>query len=139
MPKFSFPHNFFAIAAIPFANGLHAYDIDMGVFYITAVSSIGVAGILLAGWSSNNKYSLVGAMRSGAQIISYELSVGLSLFTIVILTGSLQFSVEIHRLWKWDCRIFVPMNDEDGCVSRADVGFRRGCAGHVQVVPHRST
>lgn len=94
-----------AIAAVPFANGLHAYDVDMGVFYITAVSSIGVAGILLAGWASNNKYSLVGAMRSGAQIVSYELSVGLSLFTIVILTGSLQFSEIISSQadgwWIW--------------------------------------
>jgi len=57
-----------------------------------AVSSIGVIGILLAGWSSNNKYSLIGAMRSGAQIISYELSVGLSLLTIIVLAGTMQFS-----------------------------------------------
>ena len=83
--------SFMAIAAIPFANGLHAFDIDIGIFYITAISSIGVVGVLLAGWASNNKYSLIGAMRSGAQIISYELSVGLSLLTIIILTGSLQF------------------------------------------------
>jgi NADH-quinone oxidoreductase subunit H len=60
--------------------------------YVIAVSSLGVVGILLAGWSSNNKYSLVGAMRSGAQIISYELSVGLSLLTIIILAGTMQFS-----------------------------------------------
>jgi NADH-quinone oxidoreductase subunit H len=83
---------FMAIAAIPFAKGLHAIDFDIGIFYVTAVSSIGVTGILLAGWSSNNKYSLIGAMRSGAQIVSYELSVGLSLLTIVILTGSLRLS-----------------------------------------------
>ena len=60
--------------------------------YISAVSSLGVIGILLAGWSSNNKYSLIGAMRSGAQIVSYELSVGLSLLTIIVLVGSLQLS-----------------------------------------------
>jgi len=87
--------SFMSIAAIPFANGLHAFDIDIGIFYITAISSIGVVGVLLAGWASNNKYSLIGAMRSGAQIISYELSVGLSLLTIIVLTGSLQFSVII--------------------------------------------
>jgi len=82
--------SFMAIAAIPFAKGLHAIDLNIGIFYILAVSSMGVIGILIAGWSSNNKYSLIGAMRSGAQIVSYELSVGLSLVTIVILAGSLQ-------------------------------------------------
>jgi NADH-quinone oxidoreductase subunit H len=77
--------SFMAIAAIPFAKGLHAIDFNIGIFYVIAVSSLGVVGILLAGWSSNSKYSLIGAMRSGAQIISYELSVGLSLLTIVAL------------------------------------------------------
>ena len=85
-----------AIAAIPFAKGLHAIDFDIGVLYVSAISSMGVIGILLAGWSSNNKYSLIGAMRSGAQIVSYELSVGLSLLTIIILTGSLQLSVIVE-------------------------------------------
>jgi NADH-quinone oxidoreductase subunit H len=84
--------SFMAIAAIPFAKGLHAIDLNIGVLYIVAVSSMGVIGILLAGWSSNNKYSLIGAMRSGAQIISYELSVGLALITVVILAGTMQFS-----------------------------------------------
>ena len=91
--------SFMAIAAIPFAKGLQAIDFNIGIFYIMAVSSLGVIGILIAGWSSNNKYSLIGAMRSGAQIVSYELSVGLSLVTIVILAGSLQLStiVEAQR------------------------------------------
>jgi NADH-quinone oxidoreductase subunit H len=84
--------SFMAIAAIPFAKGLHAIDFDIGILYVIAVSSLGVVGVLLAGWSSNNKYSLIGAMRSGAQIISYELSVGMSLLTIVILAGTMQFS-----------------------------------------------
>ena len=84
--------SFLAIAAIPFAKGLHAMDFNIGILYLMAVSSMGVIGILLAGWSSNNKYSLIGAMRSGAQIVSYELSVGLSLITIVILAGSMQLS-----------------------------------------------
>ncbi len=87
---------FMAIAALPFAKGLHALDFDIGILYVAAVSSLGVIGILLAGWSSNNKYSLIGAMRSGAQIISYELSVALSLLTIVVLTGSLQLSVIVE-------------------------------------------
>lgn len=91
--------SFLAIGAIPFAKGLQAIDFNIGVFYVMAVSSVGVIGILLAGWSSNNKYSLIGAMRSGAQIVSYELSVGLSLVTMVILAGSLQLStiVEAQR------------------------------------------
>jgi NADH-quinone oxidoreductase subunit H len=102
--------SFMAIAAIPFANGLQAFDVDIGVFYITAISSIGVVGVLLAGWASNNKYSLIGAMRSGAQIISYELSVGLSLLTIIVLTGSLQFSeiIESQRAGWWLFRGHIP-------------------------------
>lgn len=88
--------SFMAIAAIPFAKGLHAIDFDIGVLYVIAVSSLGVVGILLAGWSSNNKYSLIGAMRSGAQIVSYELSVGLSLITIIILAGTMQFSAMVE-------------------------------------------
>ncbi|MDH5398760.1 MAG: NADH-quinone oxidoreductase subunit NuoH [Cyclobacteriaceae bacterium] len=83
---------FMALGALPFAKGLHALDFDIGILYISAVSSIGVIGILIAGWSSDNKYSLIGAMRSGAQVVSYELSVGLSLLTIVVLAESLQFS-----------------------------------------------
>ena len=67
-------------------------DFDIGIFYVAAVSSLGVLGVLLAGWASNNKYSLIGAMRSGAQIVSYELSVGLSLMTIIVLAGTMQFS-----------------------------------------------
>jgi NADH-quinone oxidoreductase subunit H len=91
--------SFMAIAAIPFANGLHAIDLNIGILYVIAVSAMGVIGILLAGWSSNNKYSLIGAMRSGAQIVSYELSVGLALITVVILAGTMQFSeiVEAQR------------------------------------------
>lgn len=87
---------FMAMAALPFAKGLQALDFDIGILYVAAVSSLGVIGILLAGWSSNNKYSLIGAMRAGAQIISYELSVALSLLTIVVLTGSLQLSVIVQ-------------------------------------------
>ncbi len=83
---------FLTLGAIPFAPGLQGMDFDIGVFYISAVSSIGVIGILLAGWSSNNKYSLIGAIRSGAQIISYELSVAMSLITMVILAGTMSFS-----------------------------------------------
>ncbi len=85
-----------AMAALPFAKGLQAIDFNIGVFYVMAVSSLGVVGILLAGWSSNSKYSLIGAIRSGAQIVSYELSVGLSLLAIVVFSGSMQLSTIIE-------------------------------------------
>ncbi|MBT8264431.1 MAG: NADH-quinone oxidoreductase subunit NuoH [Muriicola sp.] len=81
-----------ALAVIPFTQEFHAFDINIGVFFLIAISSIGVIGILLGGWSSNNKFALIGAMRSGVQTISYELSVGLSLLTMVIVSGTLQLS-----------------------------------------------
>ncbi|MEI7595806.1 MAG: NADH-quinone oxidoreductase subunit NuoH [Bacteroidota bacterium] len=87
--------SFLAIAAIPFSQALHAIDFNIGVLYVVAVSSLGVIGILLAGWSSNNKYSLIGAMRSGAQIVSYELSVSLALITIVVLASSVDLGAGV--------------------------------------------
>ena len=80
------------LAPIPFAKGFRIWDINIGVLYVSAISSLSVIGILMAGWASNNKYSLLGAMRSGAQIVSYELSAGLSIISIVVLSGSLQIS-----------------------------------------------
>jgi NADH-quinone oxidoreductase subunit H len=80
------------MAPIAFAKDFQIWDLNIGVLYVTAISSLNVIAILMAGWSSNNKYSLLGAMRSGAQIVSYELSAGLSVLTIVVLTGSLQVS-----------------------------------------------
>lgn len=80
------------LAPIAFARDFQLWDINIGVLYVTSVSSIAVIGILIAGWSSNNKYSLLGAMRSGAQIVSYELSAGLSVITIVLMAGSLRIS-----------------------------------------------
>lgn len=97
--------SFMAMGALPFAKGLHAIDLNIGVFYLMAVSSMGVVGVLLAGWASNNKYSLIGAMRSGAQIVSYELSVGMSLVTIVVLAGTMQLS-EIVQAQQYGWFIF---------------------------------
>jgi len=80
------------MAPIAFARDFQIWDINIGVLYITAISSLNVIAVLMAGWSSNNKYSLLGAMRSGAQIVSYELSAGLAILVIIVLTGSLQIS-----------------------------------------------
>jgi len=98
------------LAPIPFAKGLLMYDINIGVFYISAVSSISVIGILMAGWASNSKYSLLGAMRSGAQIVSYELSAGLSIIVIVALAGSMSMNdiVESQRTGWWIFKGHIP-------------------------------
>lgn len=88
-----------SLAVFPFAQNIQAFDINIGIFFLIAISSIGVIGILLGGWASNNKFALIGAMRSGVQTISYELSVGLSLLTMVLIAGSLQLSeiVEVQK------------------------------------------
>lgn len=78
-----------AFAVLPWGKGMQIIDFNIGIFFLIAVSSIGVLGILLAGWSSNNKFTLIGAMRSGAQMISYELSIGLSVVTMVCFAGSM--------------------------------------------------
>ncbi len=77
---------------LPWNNGAIILDFNVGVFLYTALSAIGVIGIFLAGWSSNNKYGVVSAMRGAVQMISYEISLGLCLITAVILTGTMQVS-----------------------------------------------
>lgn len=94
-----------ALIALPLSPLLTVADMDIGVLYLSAVSGFGVIGILLGGWSSNNKWSLIGAMRAGAQIISYELSVTLSILVVVMLSGSLKLSQIIQSQeqgwWIW--------------------------------------
>ena len=88
-PYFVLVASVVVFACLPWGKGLQAIDFNVGVFFMTAVSSLGVVGILLAGWSSNSKYTMIGAMRSGAQMISYELSIGIAMLTIVCLAGTM--------------------------------------------------
>ena len=78
-----------AFAVLPWGNGMQILNFNIGIFFLLAVSSIGVLGILLAGWSSNNKFTLIGALRSGAQMVSYEISIGLSATTMIVLAGTM--------------------------------------------------
>lgn len=89
---------------LPWNKGADVLDFNVGIFLLTAVSSIGIIGIFLAGWASNNKYSVVSAMRGAVQLISYEMSLGLCLITAVILTGTMQISgivAEQTGPWNW--------------------------------------
>ena len=97
-------------SCLPFAKGLQVLDFNIGVVFIMAASSFGILGILLAGWSSNNKFSMIGAMRSGGQMISYELSMGLSILTLVVLSGTMQISdiVEVQTKGWFIMRGHIP-------------------------------
>lgn len=91
-----------AFAVLPWGPGWQVIDFNVGIFFLVAVSSIGILGILLAGWSSNNKFTLIGALRSGSQMVSYELSIGLSVITMVCLAGTMSVSGIVmaqERLW----------------------------------------
>ncbi|OFZ20409.1 MAG: NADH-quinone oxidoreductase subunit H [Bdellovibrionales bacterium GWB1_55_8] len=104
-PLLMFIGTILVLLVLPFSPIVQVADVNIGVVYITAVSGFSVLGILLGGWSSNNKWSLIGAMRAGAQIISYEVSATLALLVVVLFSGSLQLS-EIVRSqaegwWIW--------------------------------------
>ena len=91
-PVVVFVASFLPFVAIPFGKNLIAQDLNLGLLYILAVSSLGVIGIFMAGWGSGNKYSLLGGMRTAAQIISYEIPLVLSILTIVMISGSLSMN-----------------------------------------------
>jgi len=80
---------FITMAALPFSPTIIVADMNIGIFYILAVSSLGIIGLILAGWSSNNKWSLYGAMRSAAQIVSYEIPAAMSIIGVIMLTSTL--------------------------------------------------
>lgn len=107
-PYVVFIGSYAAYAAIPFSSAYIGSGINIGLFYIIAVSSLVVIGILMAGWASNNKWSLFGAMRSAAQIVSYEIPTALALLSVVMIAGTLNLQ-EINRMqagWFWNWFIF---------------------------------
>ena len=79
-------------AVIPLAENFVIADINVGILYILAVSSLGVYGVIIAGWASNSKYAFLGAIRSAAQMISYEISIGLIIVNVLLFTGSLNLT-----------------------------------------------
>ncbi|MFQ5606918.1 MAG: NADH-quinone oxidoreductase subunit NuoH, partial [Candidatus Zixiibacteriota bacterium] len=104
-PAFSILATVLALIIIPMSPSLQVVDLNIGIVFIAAVGGFGVFGTLLGGWSSNNKWSLLGAMRAGAQFISYEISVTLSLLVAVLFAGSLQLSEIVQSQadgwWIW--------------------------------------
>lgn len=104
-PFVVFIGSYAAFAAIPFSAAYIGSEINIGLFYILSISSIVVVGLLMAGWASNNKWSLFGALRAAAQIVSYEIPVALSLLAVVMVVGSFDLQ-EINRaqsgmFWNW--------------------------------------
>ncbi len=100
---------FLVLVVIPFSPMLQVADLNIGILYVSAISGLGVLGILLGGWSSNNKWSLLGAMRGRAQIISYELSATLAVLVVVLFSGTLSLSKIVQSQsegwWVWRAHI----------------------------------
>jgi len=94
-----------AFVAIPFSSALIAADLNLGLLYITSVTSLVVVGILMAGWASNNKWSLIGGIRAAAQIVSYEIPAALTIFSVVLITGTFSTQSIIQQQgwapWSW--------------------------------------
>ncbi len=106
-PMLTFGLALIAWAVIPFGPGLVLADINVGVLYLFAISSLGVYGVIIAGWASNSKYAFLGALRSAAQMVSYEVSIGFVIITVLLCVGSLNLSrvVEAQQgLW-----FFIPL------------------------------
>ena len=96
---------FLAWAVVPVAPGWVMSNVNIGILYVLAISSLGVYGIIIGGWASNSKYPFMGALRSTAQMISYEVSIGFIILTVIFLTGSMNLSEIVNAqaggFWQW--------------------------------------
>jgi len=105
-PLISFVLAFVAWAVIPFGPGWVVSDLNVGILYLFAISSLGVYGIIMGGWASNSKYPFLGSLRSAAQMVSYEVSLGFVIITVVLLVGSMNLSqiigAQAGGIWNWN-------------------------------------
>ena len=105
-PLVSFTLAFGAWAVMPLAPGWVVSNINVGILYLFAVSSLGVYGIIMGGWASNSKYPFLGSLRSAAQMVSYEVSIGFVIITVILLTGSLNLQTIVEKqaggFWNWN-------------------------------------
>lgn len=109
-PMLTFLLALVAWAVIPFGPGLVLANINVGVLYLFAISSLGVYGIIMAGWASNSKYAFLGGLRAAAQMVSYEVSIGLVIITVLLCVGSLNLSKIIEaQKTVWFCIPLFPM------------------------------
>ncbi|WPZ33295.1 NADH-quinone oxidoreductase subunit NuoH [Thalassobaculum sp. OXR-137] len=109
-PMLTFILSLIAWAVIPFGEGMVLADINVGVLYLFAISSLGVYGVIMSGWASNSKYAFLGALRSAAQMVSYEVSIGFVIITVLLCVGSLNLTaiVEAQRT-VWFAIPLLPM------------------------------
>ena len=106
-PILTFLLSLIAWAVIPFDQGMVLADLNVGVLYLFAISSLGVYGIIMAGWASNSKYAFLGALRSAAQMVSYEVSIGFVIITVLLCVGSLNLSqIVMAQKTVW---FFIPL------------------------------
>lgn len=112
-PMLSLGCAFLSWAVVPFADGWVLADVNVGVLFVLAIGSLGSYGILLGGWASNSKYAFFGAMRSMAQMISYEIAMGFSLIPVLMLSGSMNLTQIVFSqgggVWNWNCFLLFPV------------------------------
>ncbi|MFT9458767.1 MAG: NADH-quinone oxidoreductase subunit NuoH [Acetobacter orientalis] len=109
-PFLTFSLAMIAWAVIPTGNGLAVANINVGILYLLAISSLGVYGILIAGWASNSKYAFLGGLRSAAQMVSYEVSIGLVIVSVLLAVGSLNLNdIVLAQRHVWFCLPMFPM------------------------------